>query len=276
MSAEIGGLNGIEPLLVSADLDIPTIDCDCMGRAFPELQMICPIIYGLDPFPSTLADEKGRRAVILKCPSPKHLENHFRRVVVEMGCSGGVVISVLKKADLASKTIHYSISRAWRLGKAVLLARECNQSPVEAITKHEGGKLLITGKIVEVLRETTGGFIKGHLKVEGIDQFNDKNIHIDFQNENLIARDSGTASNFDVLACTPDLICVVDSDTGEPISTETVRYGMRISVLVLPIPDIMKTEQALKFVGPQAFGYPADIVYSPSGKYTEQVPVGPR
>ncbi|KAJ8303639.1 hypothetical protein KUTeg_020035 [Tegillarca granosa] len=211
MSAEIGGLNGIEPLLLIAN---------CMGRAFPELQMICPIIYGLDPFPSTLADEKGRRAVILKCPSPKHLENHFRRVVVEMGCSGGVVIS----ADLASKTIHYSISRAWRLGKAVLLARECNQSPVEAITKHEGGKLLITGKIVDVLRETT----------------------------------------------------VVDSDTGEPISTETVRYGMRISVLVLPIPDIMKTEQALKFVGPQAFGYPADIVYSPSGKYTEQVPVGPR
>lgn len=157
------------------------------------------------------------------------------------------------------------------------MAREGNTSPVEAITTHEGGTILITGKIVDVLRETTGGFNKGHLKIAGIDQFRDKNMRIDFQNENLIARNSGTGSDGKVLACTPDLITVVDSDTGEPISTENVRYGLRISVLVIPIPDIMKTEQALKFVGPQAFGYPADdVVYSPSGKYTEQVPVGPK
>lgn len=39
MSAEIGGLNAVEPLCVAALMDLPVIDCDGMGRAFPELQV---------------------------------------------------------------------------------------------------------------------------------------------------------------------------------------------------------------------------------------------
>lgn len=39
MSAEIGGLNAVEPLCVAAQMDLPVVDCDGMGRAFPELQV---------------------------------------------------------------------------------------------------------------------------------------------------------------------------------------------------------------------------------------------
>ena len=40
MSAEVGGMNSIEPLLVGARLGLPVIDADGMGRAFPELQVL--------------------------------------------------------------------------------------------------------------------------------------------------------------------------------------------------------------------------------------------
>ena len=40
MSAEIGGANAIEPLEVAAMLNLPVVDCDGMGRAFPELQVL--------------------------------------------------------------------------------------------------------------------------------------------------------------------------------------------------------------------------------------------
>ena len=36
---EIGGGNGLESLWTAGYLDIPVLDCDCMGRAFPELQV---------------------------------------------------------------------------------------------------------------------------------------------------------------------------------------------------------------------------------------------
>ena len=39
MSAEIGGMNALEPLVVSARTGLPVVDCDGMGRAFPELQV---------------------------------------------------------------------------------------------------------------------------------------------------------------------------------------------------------------------------------------------
>ena len=36
---EIGGINNIIPLTVAAALDLPVIDGDGMGRAFPSLQV---------------------------------------------------------------------------------------------------------------------------------------------------------------------------------------------------------------------------------------------
>lgn len=38
MAGEVGGGNGIEPLVVGARLGLPVVDGDLMGRAFPELQ----------------------------------------------------------------------------------------------------------------------------------------------------------------------------------------------------------------------------------------------
>jgi DUF917 family protein len=39
VSIEIGGMNGIEPLLVAAAMGLPVVDADLMGCAFPELQV---------------------------------------------------------------------------------------------------------------------------------------------------------------------------------------------------------------------------------------------
>ncbi len=47
--------------------------------------------------------------------------------------------------------------------------------------------------------------------------------------------------------------------TGDAITTELIRYGLRVGVVVFPASHMLKTEQALKFVGPAAFGF--DIPY---------------
>src|ERR1700753_1247969 len=39
MSVEIGGGNGIQPLMAAAHRGVPVVDADCMGRAYPEAQM---------------------------------------------------------------------------------------------------------------------------------------------------------------------------------------------------------------------------------------------
>ena len=63
----------------------------------------------------------------------------------------------------------------------------------------------------------------------------------------------------EVAVTVPDLICVMDSASGEAIGTETVRYGQRVTVIALPAPPILLTEKGLKHVGPRAFGHDLDF-----------------
>jgi DUF917 family protein len=58
---------------------------------------------------------------------------------------------------------------------------------------------------------------------------------------------------------TPDLICVLDSVTGEAVGSETIRYGQRVTVIALPPTKIFLTPKGLEHVGPRAFGYDLDF-----------------
>ena len=51
MAVEIGGGNGLAPFMAAAFLDIPVVDADAMGRAFPEAQMTSFAIKDLRCFP---------------------------------------------------------------------------------------------------------------------------------------------------------------------------------------------------------------------------------
>jgi hypothetical protein len=71
MSSEIGGENGVLPLLVAALLDLPLLDADPRGRAFPEMQMSSFAIAGLPLFPVALADIRDNAVLILRSASAR-------------------------------------------------------------------------------------------------------------------------------------------------------------------------------------------------------------
>ena len=60
-----------------------------------------------------------------------------------------------------------------------------------------------------------------------------------------------------IKAIVPDLICILDSETAEPITTETLRYGQRVTVMGVAVPPIMRTPEALAVFGPAGFGIEA-------------------
>ncbi|XP_033124834.1 uncharacterized protein LOC117123108 isoform X2 [Anneissia japonica] len=262
MSAEIGGMNAMEPLVIGGLLDLPVVDCDGMGRAFPELQMFVPSIYGKSLVPSCLVDDKGQRAVILEVEDAKKLENHFRQTTISMGCSAAVSFNPLSKQEILDKSVLYSLSRARNLGDKVLSA---TSSPLEAILTQENGTLLIIGKVSNVVRINKGGFDKGNVTIEGALEWSECTFSIEFQNENLLARMSSSQVKEKTVATVPDLICIVDSDSGQPIPTDEIRYGLRVAVLVIPAAPCLKTQQALEIVGPRAFGIQEDFL--PIGSY---------
>jgi len=85
MPADIGGVNSLEPLTAGAALGLPIVDADGVGRAFPELQMTLPFVYGSPPYPAALSDDKGNAVALTFADSPKRLEDFFRAKTVGMG-----------------------------------------------------------------------------------------------------------------------------------------------------------------------------------------------
>ncbi|XP_070579096.1 uncharacterized protein [Ptychodera flava] len=254
LCAEIGGMNSMEPLYIGALQNLPVIDADCMGRAFPEFQMTGPFIYGREATPCCIADEKGRKCVVLQADSPKHIEKQLRHFAIEMGSKGYVACAPLSKEDVISSTVLYSLSQACKLGRAVLAARKEKKDPIEAVLRLENGNLLIKGKVSDIARTTSGGFDKGKVTVEGFGEFQGSTLTVEFKNEFLVAWFKSYDDTTNVAACVPDLISCMDSESGEPITTDEVKYGLRVAVVVLPSSPLLRTPRALQYVGPQAFG----------------------
>lgn len=260
---EIGGANSMAPMIVAARTGLPVIDGDGMGRAFPELQMDTFTIYGVRPTPGALGDPRGHEVIFDGIDDAETLERYARAVTIQMGGAAGYAFPPMTAEETRRTTIPGTVTLAIAMGEAVLAARRGHANPVDAALDVAGGQRLFHGKIVDVERRLVGGFARGVLQLDGSGPDSGRTLRIDFQNENLIARDGEGA----VLAVVPDLICIVDEDTAEPITTEIVRYGLRVVVVGIPAPAMLKTPEALKVIGPAAFGYP-DVPYEPmAGEY---------
>src|SRR5216683_3602353 len=248
MSLEIGGGNGIQPLMAAAHLGLPVIDADTMGRAYPEAQMTSAAVGGLKPYPCALYDPRGIEAIVTKVPNWKWMERASRKICVEMGSIASTCKAPRTGAEVKEWGIHFTVSKAIGIGRRVREAQRQHADPVAAILAEAQGKMLFRGKVVDVARRTNEGFLRGSVAIEGLDDDRGSRLEIAFQNEWAVAWRGDQP-----VATSPDLICVLDSVNGHGVGTETVRYGQRVTVVALPAPDVLTSPRGLEFVGPRAF-----------------------
>jgi len=181
MSVEIGGGNGMQALMAAAHLGIPVVDADCMGRAFPEAQMTSVAIGGLQPYPCTLYDPRGIEAIVTKVPSWKWMERASRKICVEMGSIASTSKAPRTGREVKDWGIHFTTTAAIRIGRLVREANRLHTDPIAALLESEGGKRLFTGKVVDVARRTTEGFLRGSVAIEGIDDDRGSRLELAFQ-----------------------------------------------------------------------------------------------
>jgi DUF917 family protein len=252
---EAGGLNSTTPFIVASHLGLPLLDADGMGRAFPELQMVTMTLHGIAATPMAIGDEKGNTA-ILNTVDNAWAERIARTMTIQMGGVAMIALYAMNGAQARRALVPGTVSLAIRLGGAIRGARARKADPIAAVLDVTGGQRLFKGKIVDVSRRTERGFARGEATIQGLDADDGHALVIQFQNENLIALKDGQ-----VVATVPDLITVLDAETGEPVTTETLRYGFRVVVIGMPCAEAWRGPAALALVGPRVFGY--DVDYSP-------------
>src|SRR5262249_36851720 len=185
-----------------------------------------------------------------------------RGLTIRMGGVAYIAEYPMDGATAKRVSVAGTIGIGLKIGRAIRYAREHHLDPFDHLiatlgrTSYRPARTIFAGKIVEVFRRTSEGFAKGTVRIQELDVpagREPETLEIEFQNENLIARVDGR-----ILAIVPDLICVLDGETAEPITTEELRYGQRVKVMAVSVPEIMRTPQALAGWGRGHFGFGVD------------------
>ncbi|TBU59341.1 hydantoinase/oxoprolinase [Dichomitus squalens] len=291
ISEEIGGGNGIQPMIVAAEMGKAVLDCDLMGRAYPNMYQTLPGAYGIPNglWPCALSDGIGNTLVLPTARNPKAVEDILRTVTTEMGSKSGVSMAPLSRKTCTQYGVPHTVSQAWRIGRAIALCRKKNilKYVPKAILELQNGACLFVGKIVDVQRvsEVRKGFTWGQVTIaplleeEEEDAISasdftlpakpDDRLVIPFQNENLYAYIESANGEQKIHVTVPDLITVLDSQNGAALGTPDYRYGLRVTVIALAgHPSWTTTPEGLQCGGPGAFGL-RDLPFTPIASYKE-------
>jgi DUF917 family protein len=188
------------------------------------------------------------------------MERLSRKACVEVGSTAATCKAPRTGREVKEWGILNTTTQAIRLGRVVREARRLKTDPIQALLEAEGGKSLFRGKVKDVSRRTTEGFLRGFAEIEGLDSDRGHVFRLEFQNEFAVGTLDG-----EVRATVPEILTVLDSLSGDAVGTETLRYGQRVTVAVLPAPPLLTSERGLELVGPRAFGYDLDFrsVFAP-------------
>src|ERR687887_173062 len=183
MSLEIGGGNAIQPFMAAALLDLPVVDADCMGGAFPEAQMTSFAIHDLRMYPLTLVDVRDNALIVARAASWKWMERLSRKACVEVGSIASTCKAPRTGKEIKECAILGSTTKAIGIGRAVQAARRAHRDPIDAVLELERGTKIFVGKIHDIARRTTEGFLRGTAALEGLEEFRGHGFSLAFQNE---------------------------------------------------------------------------------------------
>ena len=242
LSAEIGGSNAFTPLIVAGATGLPVIDGDTLGRAFPELQMSSCNLKGISPSPAIIGDSLNG-VVAVNVPDATKVEQLCRKLTVEMGSSAAVSLYSMSGKEAKDAIIPGSITRAIEIGKALRM------DSIDGLLEVTDGSLIGEGMITDIDQSIQEGFLKGTVTIEGL-----KTFKVFYQNEYLMLMQGEQRE-----AVTPDIIVLLEQNTGKPITSESLSYGIRVQIVVIPGPEIWKSPEGMKMVGPEYFGYNKEV-----------------
>lgn len=229
MPLEIGGGNGLTPLIHSPALKIPVLDADLIGRAYPELHMTRAAMCGISAAPCFLADASGR-VVIIKDDDPKVTETKARSITSASGSVMALSTYFMRAFDAREALVLGSYSLAKSIGEVI------KNGCIPGTKVH-------SGIIDTVDLHLDCGFLRGTIQIDGAIIF--------VQNEYLVAK-----LGPNTLAATPEIIAVIDEERGGvPLSIEAIEEGKMVSIYSYRAPECWTSEEGMKRVGPEAFTF---------------------
>ncbi|KAJ5785200.1 uncharacterized protein N7503_010412 [Penicillium pulvis] len=275
LALEIGGGNGVLNLGVSAHYGVPCLDADNMGRAYPTFWQVTPNVYGSPSgdalVPATIASGDGTFITMTKSRTDRLVDKALRAACVEMGCRAGKAGPPKPARIVREQAVTGTVSLAWWIGRAVALEKNINdkaQRIIDEVGGSESAAILGQGKVIGVERVLKTGHTYGVLNVDGtLSDGTKAAIKIPFKNENAFVEAVSNGQS-KILASVPDLIAVIDAETGAGLGTPEYKYGLKVFIIAIAAsPRWTDTKRGMELGGPGSMGFD-EVEYNPIGKYS--------
>jgi len=254
IATELGGGNTAVALRIAAELNIPVVDGDLLGRAAPELHQNTVHIFDLPMYPSVLVTETGNIVVVERYADIDDYESIARYLSILAGRFVAVVDTPLTIENAKKAVVKGTISLCMKIGRAVRKARESGEDPVEAIVNGLNGWKIFEGVVAKYSWSNEGGFLIGETYVKGIGKWDGKTLRTWIKNEHIMAWIDG-----EPIVMPPDLI-IFTRDDGEPITNTVLKTGDKVHVIAAKAPSIWRTPKGLELFGPRHFGFNYDYI----------------
>lgn len=227
-SGEFGGMNTAIPIYTAIATKTPLLDLDTNMRAVPELNTGVLPNQGKPAYPVVLSNTKGDvTCAYSKDPNDsKAAETIARALCMAYGMKIGFATWALNKDEIKSLLTPGSLSYAQKAGKALLKAKEEKADIFEALRAHIPCSKLGVGMIENVELVQEDGFDFGTTTIA----LDTGRVTIDFKNEHMLLKDESGK----VILTVPDTICLVQTDTYEPLTNDQVKAGQHVTVLTAP------------------------------------------
>lgn len=253
---ELGPGNSTTPIAAAAELGIDVLDCDCAGRAIPEMTQSTVGRSSLSFTPAAFADPWGNVAIVTDVASPKVGERLGKLISIaakdpdpKVQCARAAYL--MKGADIKRLAISGGYSKALAVGKAIAIAIKNHADPAASAARCINAKIAFRGLLSRKVWESKDGYMYGHFDFVGTAG----SAKVWFKNENHICW-----INNDVVCTSPDLIMLINSNTGETYTNTDMPEGINTAILVARADQPMRTEQSIRHLGPQHFGFDMPFV----------------
>lgn len=253
VSIEYGGGNTGQAMAAAAEMGKFIVDCDAAGRAVPELQFSTYFVTNKPIYPFSVATRFGDIGIFPKVMDDARAEALSRFIAVGSEGTVGMADHPIKGDLLKGSVIPNALSYAGKVGKSQREALEKDMDPIEEIISAANGYLLFEGVVSDAEWGKKDGFTVGTIDIDGVNEFSDDTFKIWYKNENMIS----WKNDKPYITC-PDLICVVNNETGYPITNPNCNAGDKVAVLGFEAHDLWKTEKGLSILNPRFFGFDID------------------
>lgn len=245
---ELGGSNTAAAFFPAVMNGHKIIDADPAGRAVPEITHSTYYLAGLPAAPIYAVSPFGESFLINNVKDDQRAETLVRSICTVSQNNIAAIDHALPMSVLRDVLIPGTVTQAMKLGEVWRLAA---QNAPEAVAQAGNGALVFQGQVTRVVYETKDGFTIGDIHIANKAG---QTMRVSVKNENMACWIDDA-----VFATIPDLICLMDVDTGAPIANPDCTHGQNVCVLILPAPTPFLSDAGLASFGPRYAGIDAEF-----------------